>query len=268
MCLASRALLLEIILISFLKRFLFFFWQVTRSVLIAALIFAACGLVGYTLVQTYISGEEVLVPNITGRQIDEAARMLAESQSDLAIRIEDFAYDDSEERGEILAQFPLPENYVKAGTVIQVTVSSGTTLLQCPDVRGMNYVEGGVELRRARLREGQKAYIHTPYVEKDLVVAQDPPAHSFLRRDGTVSLLISLGPEVRKKRMPSLAGLTPTEANTLLEKIGLSALSESNTRRTSEAENNTIFEQWPLPGTPVEPDVSIRVQVAENQSFF
>jgi len=251
-------------LTALLLRFFFFLGQILKVLFFTILVFAVAGVLSYLLVQKHIQGQEILVPNITGRKVDDAARVLKEQGLDLSIQIESFDFSDLVAEGEIVSQFPQPGNNVKSGTVLRVHVSRGTTLIPCPDVRGKNFLEAGIALRNADLDEGVKSFLHSPEYKKDAVIAQDPGANAPVERRIKVNLLVSLGPEVEGRIMPNLLDSTFTEAEEKLKPLGLRIASQTEAPSPGR-DNGLIFEQDPSAGASVLPDDPITVRVVRNE---
>ncbi|MFW6255804.1 MAG: PASTA domain-containing protein [Candidatus Sumerlaeota bacterium] len=247
-------------------RFFFFFGQLLRVIIISAVVFALVGAVSFLFVRQYIQGQEVLVPNITGKSVEEAAKTLLELQTDLSIKIEELEYNDLEPKGTIVTQFPQPDNSVKSGTVIRVRVSKGTTLVVCPDVRAMVEGEAGVNIRKAELVVGSLSSIYSEDIQKDLVIAQDPPPNSFVSRETRVNLLVSLGPEPVEYIMPDLRDLTPSEARILLHELDMS-ISRVHQSPYAGKDNGLIYRQNPIAGSPVSKQDEIMVEVVRNETI-
>jgi eukaryotic-like serine/threonine-protein kinase len=252
------------VLVSLILRFFFFVGQTIKVIFFTALVFAIAGAASFLLVQKHIRGTEIPMPNVTGRTVDDATKMLWDKKLDLSVQIEAFETSELVAEGEIVSQFPQPGNNVKAGTVVRVRVSMGSTLLACPDVRGKNYLEAGVALRNANLDEGVKSFLHSSEFKKDVVMAQDPPPNAGVERRSAVNLLVSMGPEVSRSPMPNLIDLTPTEAVDKLKPLGLSITSQSEGPSPGR-DNGLIFEQSPAAGAFVSPGDAVTVTVVRNE---
>src|SRR4249920_2157907 len=69
-------------------------------------------------------GKEIQVPEVRGKNFDEASRMLA--NADLQFQIADSSFDDSKPPLSVMDQNPEPHSPVKEGRTVYLTVNSRT----------------------------------------------------------------------------------------------------------------------------------------------
>ncbi|MBN1867475.1 PASTA domain-containing protein [Candidatus Sumerlaeota bacterium] len=246
-----------------LLRFLFFVFQVLKIGVLSAVVFALAGVAAYSIVEDRIRGKEVVVPSLAGMRVEKALEEIHEPDLDLGIKLEKLEYSDLASEGEIVSQNPPPGKRVKRGAEIRVRVSRGPTLVVCPDVKAVNYLEAGIRIREADLVEGPRSMLPDAGVERDGVIAQDPPAGTLLERRSPVSLLVSLGPAQSVVLMPSLADLTKEEADKVLDGLGLTIQSVAE-EPLEGRDNGLIFRQDPPAGSLVSAGRKISVTVVNN----
>ncbi|NQU44737.1 PASTA domain-containing protein [bacterium] len=246
------------------RRFFYFFGQTVAVILLTGVIFALTGSVSFLIVKRYVQGQEVLVPNVMGKKVEDAARYLWDDGVDLSVKIEGFDYSDLVAEGEIVMQTPQPGNYVKTGTVVRVRVSKGTTLIPCPDVRGSELSKAGISLREADLNEGDVSHLPSSEAREGFVIAQSPPPNAVVERQTEVDLLVSTGPPAVAKMMPSLLDLTVSEAEGALLELNL-RISAQDERPLPGKDNGLIQAQYPAPGAPVTERDEIRVTTVRNE---
>ncbi|HBF34140.1 TPA: hypothetical protein DDW35_06215 [Candidatus Sumerlaeota bacterium] len=245
-------------IVDLILRFFYFFFEVLQTLFFSTLIFCLAAAGSYLLVQRYIRGQEIVVPNVAGKTVAEAAKILLDTKTDLSLKIEGFDSSNLVEKDEIVAQNPQPENRVKAGTVVRVRVSLGSKLAACPDVLGKNYLEAGILLRDAGLLEGAKTFVVSP--EKNgVVIGQDPPASAQVERQTRVNLLVSAGASGMKALMPSIKDMTVTEANEKLAPLGVQIGDTAG-----GAMDGVVSEQSPAVGASVAPGDFVRVKLVKK----
>ena len=251
-------------LVDLILRFFYFLLHTIALLLVGAAMFGLAGWYAYHLVQRQIQGEEVTAPNLAGLKLDKAMEALAKpGGGDLGLRVSEREFSETVGEGEIISQVPPAMTRVKAGTVIRVKESKGTTKVACPDVRGKPYLDAGILLRNANLTEGEKSFAADPSLKKDYVIAQAPAPGSLQFRGTPVNLLVSLGSEARFILMPSLADLPFIEAQQRLAELGLPAPTKVEAPSPG-TEEDFVIAQDPAPGASVAPDAPIKVTVASN----
>ncbi|HUT23413.1 MAG TPA: PASTA domain-containing protein [Sumerlaeia bacterium] len=244
-------------------RFCFFLLQIVKVCFFSALVFSLAGAAAFLIVQRRIRGNEVETPNIAGLSAQQAVERLHELRLDLSIKMEGAEFSDLAPQGAIIAQVPPPGKRIKAGSAIRVRVSRGATLIPCPDVRGKNHLEAGILLREADLREGEKSFLFSPEVKKDLVIAHNPVAGSYVERKAAVDLLVSLGPATPEILMPDLTDMTVVEARDLLDSMKLEIQGVEEEPFPGK-DDGLIFRQEPEAGATVAPGIGVRVTVVGN----
>lgn len=248
------------------RRFFYYFGQTVAVLLLAALIFALAAGGSFVLVRHYIQGEEVLVPNLEGKTLEEAAELFYKTPLDLSLKLAGRDHDEQVPPDCIRDQYPQPGNFVKAGTVIRVRLSKGTAFISVPDVRAMHFQEAGIALRNANLREGNHSLAHNPEFREKLVAAQDPPPHALVERNTPVHLLISAGPEKPIFPMPDLYKKSLEQAKRHLSRMGIQGVSEEE-QASREVSEGLIMGQVPRAGVPVTDQTPVTLQVARRPVF-
>lgn len=248
-------------------RFFFFLFQIVKVLIICGLVFGLAGWGSYFLVQRKIKKTEILVPNIAAYRLEEAVKFLHEEKLDLSLKIENLEYSDLVEEGEIISQFPRSGTFAKPGAVLRVRLSKGSTRVPCPDVRGKNELQAGIDLRNVDLDAGKKTFLPDPDLKRNLVVAQDPPPGTPMNRGDKVHLMVSLGPAGSPFLLPDLKDLTPIEAQDFLRPYGLK-IGETVQEPFLGKDDGLIARQEPAPGALVRKGDAVRVFVVNNSSFL
>jgi serine/threonine-protein kinase len=182
------------------------------------------------LLTYYVSKGKPLVPvpqGLVGKAMAEARDLL--QQAGFTVTEPRVQFDEQAPKGAVLAIVDEANKPATAqapmGSTLTLVVSNG------PDQRA---VPAGLEnqpkdavvaaLTQLRLTPQLKEDFHET-VEKDKVIAIDPPAGTKLDVGAVVTVSVSKGPEPRA--IPATAGLTGAAASDLLEKAGFKVLSIS-----------------------------------------
>jgi beta-lactam-binding protein with PASTA domain len=160
--------------------------------------------------------KEVVMPDLTGKTLDEAKKTL--NGAKMALGPVAGKFDESAPAGTVLGQAPRSGNPVKHGTPVGLTVSRGPHPIPVPDVRGQEQGAAVDALEAAGLKAAVSPEpVNDPKVPEGSVVAQDP-ASGNLTRGGSVTLIISKGPKLI--HVPSFIGKQASEAQKALKDLG------------------------------------------------
>jgi beta-lactam-binding protein with PASTA domain len=198
-----------------------------------------------TAMRLAIRGSEVTVPNLVGESLQQANLQL--SALELRLKIDGRRFDDQIPSERILSQVPSPESRLKKNRTVRIVVSQGAKRIQVPDLRGESLRVGQISLLKRGLALGMISAATSETVEKDRIVAQDPPSQAQPAASPTVNVLISSGKRNREYLMPDLAGRNIEEVSRALQNAGIT-LGKLTYQATPGLARGTILRQSPLPG--------------------
>ncbi len=155
-------------------------------------------------------------------------------------------YSDKYNKGSIISQTVKEGNTLKSGGSIGFEVSDGQKLVNVPDVTGK-------ELRIAEpiLKNEELDYSdineYNETVATGLIIRTDPAAGTEVEPGSTITVYVSLGPELEKVIVPSLMGRTRSEAEKLLteKKLKIGAILPEGV----VSDVAKIVKQYPLANT-------------------
>lgn len=81
------------------------------------------------------------VPNMVNQNYDEWVRKLSNGEYDFKLKVSARIFSDTMGEGNIISQSPLPDEPLKSGDTILVTVSKGSQTRTLPPIKGMTYGE-------------------------------------------------------------------------------------------------------------------------------
>lgn len=183
-------------------------------VLVAAVVFG-----GFMLL-VKSSPPDVAVPDVVGKDLEEARRILSDAGLTLTIAREDF--NDRYPAGAIYFQEPQAGQPVKKNAVVEVYVSKGSRNVRVPSVVGMSEEKAREVLNEEGLVVGEVKYDYSSSIPAGDVMRQDPRAGlSVAREAAKVDLTVSLGPPPGRpavppppdeETVPEAPSITPGEA--------------------------------------------------------
>ena len=188
-------------------------------------------------------GASVVVPDIAGESRDDAATTLEDHDLDLT---EQEAFDESVPKGEAIQSNPPSGSEASKGSDVTVIFSKGPERYDVPDLAGETAKAAKKALEERNLTlDGTSERWHES-VDKGQVISSDPAAGTEVKRDATVSLVVSKGPEPID--VPSVTGDSFADARSSLEDAGLKA-SRADDAYSSSVPKGSVISQSPADGT-------------------
>ena len=207
-------------------------------------------------VQLFTSGEEVVVPDLTGKQPFEAIQILKDQGLQLKIHPQK-RYSNTVQAERILAQKPEAKQRIKQGRSIEVYVSLGPEKAIVPDLLGQTTRVATMSLEQKGLHQGKVLYVNKPDAEQDQVLAQYPLAGTELIGTRTVDLLVNTGGDTaRVFVMPDVIGKDLTEVTGYFQSAGL-RIGVSQAVDYPGVTSGTVVKQNPPAGYKVSMDTFI-----------
>jgi eukaryotic-like serine/threonine-protein kinase len=229
---------------------------------IALLLFAlasAAFLSAITAMRLAIQGREVVMPDVSGKKLADAQNVLR--GRGLSIKVEDRIYS-VQPVGAVVRQSPPPGMRVKVGQWAHVVLSLGPQETTIPDLEAKSIRADRIALLRSGLQLGEVSSAYFDDEPSDTVVMQDPTASSKNAQSSRVDLLVSLGARPESFVMPDLQGLPLPEAQARLASGGLK-LAKLDVSPFANLGHGVVAGQSPLPGSRVDADTHLELQVAE-----
>ncbi len=204
----------------------------------------------------------VLIDDFVGDQI-ESVRAVATDNGWTLIEREVRA-DDSVV-GEVLAQQPPAGTEMSDGATIRVDVSAGAELRVVPDLVGELRADAITAIADAGLVLGAvDSEVFDEEVPAGSVVSSSLVAGEEVETGTVVDLEVSAGPEPRI--VPSLAGLTPADAEVVLTELGLvMAVAEEHSMTVAEG---LIIDSVPTVDESIARDGTVTVTVSLGLPFI
>jgi serine/threonine-protein kinase len=199
------------------------------------------------------------VPRLAGLSLQKAQRTI--SSKGLVIEIAKEIYNEKAPIGTVITQMPAANSIVKEGRIIYVTVSKGKELVSVPSLSGLQQRAAKINLMKVGLELGKISYEFSDKYGKDTIVAQSSQAGTKVQYGDHINITISKGYEIQIK-IPSLIGLSFTEAKELLTELGLT-LGTLDYKPDGTYLPDVVINQFPLPGGVAVPEQSVNLTITK-----
>ncbi|MCX7780049.1 MAG: Stk1 family PASTA domain-containing Ser/Thr kinase [Negativicutes bacterium] len=205
---------------------------------------------------------EVIVPNVVGKQVDIARDILQDKNLRVSV-VENF--HNKVAAGYVISQNPEAGATVKEQRTVTLVVSKGGEITVVPDVRGLNRRDAELQIKNAGLVLGRVDEQFTNDVPADSVINQNPRPPAQVSKGTAIDLTISKGPAPKKISLPDFRG---TPLSTVAAQLESLKLKQGNVTETPSDKfpPGIITGQNPPPATEVVEGTAIDFTVAQNQT--
>lgn len=195
------------------------------------------------------SNSTVDVPNVVGKQLSVATRLLEERH----LRVSSSEVTNSDvPAGQVISQSPEPGESVKEQRMVHLVVSKGAGDITIPDLQGMSFDQAREKLKALGLSIGKITYENDPSKDDGVVLSQGVQAGGKASKGATVDITINQTKGTTVE-IPNVVGMTIKEAKEALGNLGLSIGKISG----SNEDSAVVTAVSPAPGSSVKRDESI-----------
>ncbi len=197
------------------------------------------------------SPEQVLVPDVTGKELTEA---LQEMQvKELYPRIQLRYSDSNEEEGFVLEQSPSGGSIAKAGRRINLVVSQGAILDRVGDYVGMPVEDLRTQLQTLfaassspMIRIPDMLMYESDDSEPGTILEQNPPPNTNLARPITLELVVSSGKADDEARIPNITGMSLNDALLQLTRNKIIFMFTAQELAEGQEPGTIVSQVWPV----------------------
>jgi len=234
------------------------FWKKLLLVLGALLVFLF--VIDYILLPLYVSGSERQIPNVVGKQKDEAIRILEDAG--LSPIVQTSRFDQKYEKDHVIFQNPLPYKTVKTDRRIYLTISGGDPQIKMPSLIGKTIRDATITLERVGLTIGKIDSVESEF-PSGTIVEQEILQGREITKGSPVNFKLSVGPQVGMIRVPNLLGKSLFEAESMLKNNSLRLGSRTYIHSPSLLPN-TVVDQQPSESTLIKVGDSVNVVLTQS----
>jgi len=210
------------------------------------------------------------VPNVTGKSFEEAERIL--EKAGFEVEIQDSIYTDTAKPMAVLKQFPESEEVVKVNRSVYLTINRAVPPeVEMTNLVGYSFRNAEMGLTKSGLRVGDTTF--KPDFARNSVLEQRYNGGLItpgtkLRMGSTISLVLGDGVGNQEFSVPSLIGLSVSEALQIMESMGLSrgTINSINGEAIADTMNAYIGRQ--IPGPFDEEKRRVRIRSGQTIDLF
>ena len=138
----------------------------------------------------FTSGDEVVVPDLSGKDAPEAIQILGKQSLQLKIMPQK-RFSDKISENRVVVQTPEKGTKIKKGRSVEVYLSLGPEKIVVPDVTGQTARVANLTLSQRGLHQGKLIYVSDSAVDSDQVLAQFPVAGTEMIGARIVNLVVN-----------------------------------------------------------------------------
>ncbi len=205
---------------------------------------------GSTITVDVVGTRVAQVPDVTGEGRQAAQGALEESGFEVNVEEEESSFDDE---GLVTDQDPEGGSEAEYGSGVTITVGTGPSSVDVPDLSGSNVDQASALLDDAGLELGAQVEAYSD-AAAGTIISQDPEARSEAEPGSAVGVTISIGPE--PVVVPDVVGLGVDVAAAEVENAGF-------TYQTFEYQSDepagTVVSTDPVAGTELDPGTLVAI---------
>lgn len=210
----------------------------------------------FLLIGNVFSREIVKVPDVTGKTVVEAQKILENAGFSITLKE---AYDDKVTPGLVLEQDPAGDEMRKEGSAVYLTVSKGIEMVEVPNLTGKTLADARKMIERKELALGK---VETVFRDdgSGLVIEQSPKANEKIEHGSKVNIVISEKP--KEVTIPSVVNKSSGEAMSALEALGFKDVKAQSVPSKKTA--GTVLGITPKEGAKVMNSTEVILRVADG----
>ena len=217
---------------------------------LGAALVAVFVVVGWLSFERSVVGRSILIPNVIGKDLDQAVKVARDAGLDLRAESGRDRFDEKIPAHAVLLQRPAVGSFVKPGQTIRVVLSLGPRSIRVPDLAGLSPRAAALSLSRAALALGTVSFERAdgPAGITSQSPMPDVPAAEGLR----VGALVNRGAPDRLFVMPDLVGHDAQHEKERLASLGFK-VGAIHYEEYEGLAPDTILRQYPPAGYPCSP---------------
>ena len=213
-------------------------------------------------IKNAVRGKEVFVPQLLGMTEDQAREKIEDLGLILEIDNSAAVYSTVIERNRVLLQIPKAGRKIKAGRLVEITLSSGSETKLVPDLKGQTLDFSKTLLRKVEVTPSVISRVPSRMDKKGRVLDQNPLSGEEIDPRRGASLLISDGPPETWYVTPDLVGREYSRVRQFLDQWQFRVVTKFKTQ--DENMGQIVLQQSPKAGYPIKNSQTITVVVNKD----
>ncbi len=227
------------------------------GIAIAIVLIASFLLGSFLAYGKFWSSEDVIVPNVVGKTIDDAKHILSENKLRVSVTEQ---FDDNVVEGVVISQTPDANSHVKEDRTITIYVSKGEEVVVVPDVRTLALREAELTLRNAGFIIGRIEEVNDKTVPNNTVIDQNPRSPAQIKKTQKIDLIVC-----RIEKMVELPDFTGSRLSSVKKQLVDLNLKEGKiTEVAGTKSKGTIVRQSPEAGAEVKEGSAVNLTVSKG----
>lgn len=187
---------------------------------------------------------EVSVPNLIGKDLDQAQKIVNEYK--LKLKVVNELYSSDYPMNKIISQRPVPGFKKRPNTEVEVIVSKGPRLVKVPNLIGKTQLEAQLALDEVRLKLGEILTASSQEFPEGVVIKQLPDQETQIEQGASVSITVNVKNADNMVQVPNFIGKPLSEIRAELTNLGLVFNQATPTNSNIYAEG-VVIDQRPVP---------------------
>jgi serine/threonine-protein kinase len=225
----------------------------SKPFFLAVLLWGIAGAILYLIinlaVMPYLAGKfkaTVKVPELV-RLPPEQAKSILDKNGLIYMLDSTGDYSTDVAAGRILTQYPEAGTEVKQGRRIWVKISKGLKSVELPALRGLSLRQAEITLQQLGLKVGRVKEVRNSVIPAGAVIGTSPGKGATLEKGREVNIELSQGTEAAPSGMPSLVGLSLSQAKSKVKDLDL-RLGKVTAKKDPKNLPGTVLSQSPEAG--------------------
>lgn len=219
----------------------------------------------YSSFSVFVRSGTTPAPELTGRDRQEAAELLADSGLRIEIDEDAGRYHPDIPAGHVVEQHPGARTLVKRGSAVEVIVSQGPQQVAVPDLAGQSIQSAQIRLAAAGLSLGRTLNVFRLGADPGAVVDQAPAPGTTVSPGSAVDAVLALAGSGPIYVMPDLVYRDYERVRAFFDARGFRLGSVKFEPYDGVAEG-TVLRQFPLAGHPLSRRDAISLVVATTEA--
>ena len=192
-------------------------------------------------------GKAATVPSVTGKNYDEAKKILKKAGFD--VEIQDSVYVDTSKPLTVIKQLPDADEVVKSNRTIFLIISRAVPpLVEMPNLLGYSYRNAEMVLKNMDLKIGDTTF--KPDFARNAILEQNYNGSSItpgskIRKGSTITLVLGDGVGKKEFTVPVITGMEYCKAKKILEEHGIVIGAIVTDANVTDTCNAWIYKQNP-----------------------
>jgi serine/threonine-protein kinase len=167
---------------------------------------------------TVVGTRVASVPGVVGSERAAAEKKLQDAGFQVEVNEQDSSFED---QGKVMGQSPEGGERPEVGTSVAITVGTGPSTVDVPQLYGNTPAQARSILEEAHLTLGEKRSEYNNDVTAGSIFLQDPSGTQRVKPGTAVDVTVSLG--VEPVKVPEVYGLSVAQAQETLSGVGLNS---------------------------------------------